>query len=335
MSRKKNIVPQSYSIDGIEEFFTEPENGSWIRWMESAGGYVYFDNNRNVEVYGSIQQTDNIISLISTFIGPQNLTYKILDHDNIDPNVLQANRGCVYGREPYPKIAWLKEMVKEEKVAVDCAAFIQRLKDADQYKGVEVQFYKQTGDTLDIKKFREFKPLSSSVWMAWGYDMDDDVVRYVYTDSDENMEVYTTDMRKTFPELPPSNYNLYVKLDKKFGESPKDLILLSVARSRLYQATDVLQASEDQLQDMVMRMTEATAADKNNLSKWSPYGTAKEGDQLAEWTYKPTAGRLPVPPQFYFNPKPLKKGDPSKLPKTHMATMVDLQLGGTYGEDYE
>jgi hypothetical protein len=336
-SRNQNV---SFTLDDLPEFFDARQAGSWIRWMtDSSGGYLYFDDKRNVEVYGTEMQIHAWLAASEPFLKMHELTVKAIESEKgINPNVLQANRACVYNQESYPKMAWLTAMVESPGVYDgECRAYVQSLKDADIFKGVDVQIFVQDPEQwyLDVPKFRDFKPLGLSTWMLWGEDRSDEVRKWVYTDSDADIEVYTPDLMKTIRGLSPSNYHLYVKVDKDLFDRTGFARELSVARSRLYTHTNVLQASEDQLQEMVMRIKDMSEDQRRDLKNWDPYGNEEKGDQLAEWTYKPTAGRLPVPPQFYFNPKPLKKGDPSKPPKASMVTLVDLKLGGAYGDEYE
>jgi hypothetical protein len=348
MSNKSKTAPTTeyYGFNDVDKFFNQKQEGAWIRWMGDfeAGGssYVYFDNFKNLEIYSTREQFDFATRIVQKYLEPNELVYKFLETtrelDSDEFAALQDKRRCVYMNERYPNMQWLQLMTNMHfDREQGCDKFIRDIRASDIFKGVDVHLYPRS--YFDAKDFQATTPQAASVWMIWGVDNSNGIPQLVYRDSEDNIEVYTSNLNAQVRGLPPSQYVPYIRLDIDPDLIPTPLV--KVARSRLYQATDSMQASDDQLQDMVMRIKDRIAKssaqrkDPNaNLGEWFPYGDNEEkGDQLAEWTYKPTAGRLPVPPQFYFNPKPLKKGDPSKPPKAIMSTLLDLKLGGAYGDE--
>ncbi len=321
MADTSYTLRDDFKSNNLNPFF-EDSAGDWLRFLHDPGTKVvmYYDNNGNIEIYGPSVQTELYRNNIRSYTSARGLSVKTFVNDNVDFEDLKKKRECLYN-ETFPNIAWLDAM-KDIPYNSSCTAYVQALREADVYKGVEVHYFLGTGAaSLDVDEFRKFRPLTRSVWMMWGTYRNGALKQRIYTDSDQSIEVYTSDLNKMVPGLPRSDYNLYVKIDE--NQNPD---VLHVARSRLYNHTKSLQASQDQLDDMVERMKGAPG-DLQGLKGWDPYKLSA-ADQLADWTFTASKGIRKLP-QFYFNPKPLKKGDPSKPPPLD-ADRLDTLLYGRF-----
>ena len=321
---------QPFFYSDIDEFFRQGENGSWMRWLGQFGGglegFVYFDDHGNLEIYADQAHAGMINRVISQYATSLNIIPKTIVVPNLDMtrvDELADKRACLYTSGVHPNAVWLDQMMSLPPQ--DCESLLQEVQKGDIFEGVHVLDFRPAYE-FSVDEFLAAQPPASSTWMLWGVDNRQGPNTYIYTDSNGGIEVYTSDMSLPVPELPPTDYNLYVQI-------PNDVspLQLNIARSRLYNSTKSLGASRDQLEDMVQRIQSIpfTPADPKNWGNQLYQKFKKQAP--GEWTYRPSKGLIPKQPQFYFNPKPLKKGDPNKpLDNVPLDELAALVLGGDF-----
>jgi hypothetical protein len=197
----------------------------------------------------------------------------------------------------------LKHMWKA--MSSDCDDINSALTTDDKFGGVDVREFKTGSRKADVETFLAHRPNSESTWMLWGTTGKSP---YVYHDSDDNVEVYSEDGIPV-PGIPKSGYHIYVQIPP--GIKP---LLLQIARAQLYKKTNNLYSTQEQLDDMVELIKKNPPGP--DLKKWGDDLYKREAKADKEgWTFRPQSGLVPLKAQFYFNPKPLKKGDQSEYDK--------------------
>ena len=286
----------------IQSFFGDQQDGPWMRWLitPSNKGILYFDNYNNLEFYG--RNVSDIPPIFWQYAGKRTAEHVNTPMSENYWDRLEQKRMCVYSSLIHPTSDQLGRMA--HTTPKECDAFMNEINANDIFDGVSVHEFRIPGGRFTVGDFLDYTPMSESQWMAW---TDPEPGTMLYHDADGNIEIYTK--RNAIQGLEPGPNNIYVKLN-----SDVDKFALRVARSRLYKKTNDLHATQEQLDDMI-----------ELIGRKPPYGDIKTwGDTLYKreakadktgWTFKPKAGSLPLKPQFYFNPKPLKKGDQSEYDK--------------------
>jgi len=324
------VQPMFYDYGNVDGFFRQDENGSWMRWLGRFGdgieGFVYFDNHDNLEIYADQAHMDMINRMIGQYATDLHITPKTFQVPNLDMSrvdELADKRACLYTTGIHPNTMWLDQMMTVPPQ--DCQSLLQALQKRDVFEGVHVLEFRPTYE-FSVDEFLAAQPQASSIWMLWGVDDRQGTHTYIYTDSTGGIEVYTSDMSLPVPELPPTDYNLYVQIPPDVSPTQ-----LHIARSRLYNSTKSLSASRDQLEDMVYRIKSVPFAPVNPKGWGDQLYPKPQKEAPGEWTYRPSKGVIPKQPQFYFNPKPLKKGDPNRpLNDMPLQELLALVTGGDF-----
>lgn len=299
-----DIPSDSFPLARINEFFNKRQEGPWMRWLYDVGnlrdGTVYLDDLDNLEIYGSYNYYQKISPYLDKYANGKNGTFVTVQYEQPMFGDLLDKRRCVYQLKMHPTADELSAMY--DSMNVDCEVINSAIRADDLFGGVNVSIVEIGPNASDVKRFLAYQPNSDSAWMAWGEYKG----QYIYHDSDDNAEVYSEDGRLV-PGLPPSDYHIYVRIPSRI-----EPLWLRVARAQLYKKTNDLYATQEQLDDMVELIARNPPSNKD-LKKWGE-SLYKQGPNVDKttWTFEPPRGSLPQKAQFYFNPKPLKKGDQSE-----------------------
>jgi hypothetical protein len=299
--QQKEKGPQQmkdFSERDVSQFF-EPTEGLWTHFMRVQNlGTVYYDDRGNLELYAV--GSDNLGKLqnwITSHSGMNKITALINAENNVVLNQFAKRRQCMYDLNITPTPQVLTTLVNIPDLQT-CDNFQQTLTDNDIYNDVRVEKFNPA--IFNFDEFDNWRPdIETPVWMAWAKDG----TSLYYKDSEDNLEIYHTDSSGH-----PNQHALYVKIPQFLYQEHNKL---SVARSRLYQQTNELHATQEQLNDMVKRIEKHKLSTPfySALKKWGDglYQTTQSQAKGA-WTYKPAQGKTPAKPKFYFNPRPLRKG---------------------------
>lgn len=292
-----------YQPNQLSQFFDQGPPGPWMRFIndrQRTDGIAYFDSNDNVEVYGSVDFAHTIIPLLEQY-SSRPVTFTEIQISPASYPDLVTRRRCLFQVRMNPSANDLKHMWNA--MSSDCDDINSALTTDDKFGGVDVREFKTGSRRADVETFLAHRPNSESSWMLWGTTGKSP---YVYHDSDDNVEVYSED-GIAVPGIPKSGYHIYVQITP--GIKP---LWLQIARAQLYKKTNNLYATQEQLDDMVALIAQNPPRD-NDLKKWGE-SLYKQGPKVDKttWTFEPPRGSLPQKAQFYFNPKPLKKGDQSE-----------------------
>ena len=291
-----------HDVQKIKEFFDTDAEGPWMHWLflESKRAFLYLDNYDNFEFYGQV--VADIPEEVWKRKGRRRMKQIEVQVKDSDWHNLEKMRMCVYSSNMHPNADMLHAMAHQK--STDCDVIDQLIKSKDIFGGVHVEVYTTPGGNFVVDKFLEYTPMSDSKWMVWASIPNN----FIYHDADNNTEIYTK-ADVVIPGLPQSDDTIYVKL-----KHDVDMVALRVARARLYQQTNDLHATQEQLDDMVELIKKNPPGP--DLKRWGDDLYKREAKADKEgWTFRPQSGLVPLKAQFYFNPKPLKKGDQSEYDK--------------------
>jgi hypothetical protein len=303
--QKENSVPEMefFNNQDFAQFFRAAE-GPWTRFMHVKGvGMIYYDDRGNLELFA--KGYDNLKNLQQLIDRASRIKPTALVNTSIDVEGVQFahRRLCLHKLNIPPTPQVLTSLVHIPDIQ-QCDNLQQLLQDYDAYNDVRVEIFNPA--FLNLDEFENWRPaIDSPVWMAWASQPG---VLY-YKDSDDNLEVYHAKENAG----PRHQHALYVQIPFFLLEKTDDTKLL-VARSRLYQQTNELYATQDQLNDMVKRIEKhkARTPDWSSLKQWGDSLYQKTAQSQSRgpmvWTYKTVPGKTPMKPKFYFNPRPLRKG---------------------------
>jgi hypothetical protein len=297
------LLPDRGNDNTIRNFYGQKRDGAWMRWLapDDERWFLYLDNLDNFEFYGT--DVGQIPPNVWDLRGDRSLKIVNMPLRQGDWEQLEKQRKCVYSINMHPSAATLSAMATQR--STDCDQIQKAIQNEDIFDGVDVYSFAPPG-RFDVGKFLAYAPMSESKWMTWV----DQPGFTVYHDADGNTEVYTRmDTAIDGLEAGPDD-TIYVKLNSPID----DKRALRVARARLYKKTNDLHATQEQLADMIELIS--SNPPYRDLKTWGDtlYKREAKADKTG-WTFKPKAGSLPLKPQFYFNPKPLKKGDQSEYDK--------------------
>ena len=270
-----------------------------MTFKKIAQSFLYFDSRNNLEIYSNT--TDGLAAVrkwindtgegheITAEINTLLATFKSLKE-------LETRRQCFYDLETLPTTQMLNTLVNMPAIQ-NCNDLATKLKQSDIYNDVRVEYYNPA--KLNFDTFERWKPaIPSAFWMAWASDGN----VFYYKDSDDNLEIYST---KDMSAQRESNA-VIVRIPSNAMLNDR---LLPVARARLYQSTNELHATQKQLDDTV-KLIGQNPIGNSNLKEWGDKlfpSSVSQSQNDAVWTYATPAGKPPLPPKFYFNPKPLGK----------------------------
>lgn len=302
----EDIPYEAFPIARIKFFFDdEGPDGPWMRWLYDLArpdGTVYFDNLNNLEIYGSYNFYKNINKDLDRYAGGRHGAFVNVQYEPGMFSKLLDKRRCVYQVSMHPTSDDLSAMY--HSMNADCEHINSVISANDIFDGVNVSIVQSGSGSSDVKKFLKYTPNSGSVWMAWGGTTDQ--VPHIYHDSDNNVEVYST-YGAEVSEIPHAGSDaIYVQISDLI-----ESLWVRVARARLYKKTNDLHATQEQLDDMVKLIEKNPPGP--DLKTWGDNLYKREAKADKEgWTFRPKSGLVPLKSQFYFNPKPLKKGDQSE-----------------------
>jgi len=343
---KNKFTVLTYQSDAPDHFFAPVKAGKkWIKWGWFNGqSLIYYDSNKNVECYypnwvdgqdiKSISRALNIdefprLSEFKRVFIPVNDS--LLKDYNLD--VLKQARQCLFKVYDSPTIDMLQQMVAAVEGDADINCDDLKKQVTPTINGVQLTIVGMLSPQEVREQFFNVDPFNyNSTWMMWTtvWDAVDKEAAFLYKDQ-EKLELYYL----------PASTRLRDKIRAEFDyESGIEFVeiphspqfkALQVARTCLYREKNSLDATLDELQDMVRRMK--NLSDQGRNFKWNKTGVADYCDALydhgkhstkhgtkhstkhsakqtansGEWVWaEAQRGRTPIAPKFYFNPKPVR-----------------------------